>query len=142
MEQGGELEAAANEIPVNMSVIRGTIGPGESTAWAGKSLDTWKVTLFCSMTMIWGCPNIRWFQRLFQVLNYFDARETRALLGGYCCVGLGALSFVRFGCSLRPGRSLSRLMLMLKLMLVLMYIGWWRAARGSPPLLAVSRPLD
>lgn len=53
MEQGGELETAANEIPVNMSVIRGTIGPGESAAWAGKSLDSWKVTLFFVINMRW-----------------------------------------------------------------------------------------
>lgn len=32
-----------NEIPVNMSVIRATIGPAETSAWAGKSLDNWKV---------------------------------------------------------------------------------------------------
>ncbi|CAM9470972.1 unnamed protein product, partial [Ectocarpus fasciculatus] len=42
VEQGGEIEAGVGEIPVNMTVIRATIGPGESSAWAGKSLDNWK----------------------------------------------------------------------------------------------------
>ncbi|CAN0251947.1 unnamed protein product, partial [Scytosiphon promiscuus] len=42
VEQGGEVDSAVSEIPVNMSVIRATIGPGESSAWAGKSLDSWK----------------------------------------------------------------------------------------------------
>lgn len=37
------MEEAATQIPVDMSVIRTTPGPGEWNAWAGGSLDNWKV---------------------------------------------------------------------------------------------------
>ena len=44
VEQGGDILNAANEMPVDMSMIKATPDPEEWGTWVGRTLDNWKAS--------------------------------------------------------------------------------------------------